>query len=400
MSENLRYWLWLQCALGEGAYINKILEDFKSAKGLFDANLLEWKMSSSLTARQVDRLEATDISCAEEIIYNCQSNGWQIIDYEDSAYPQKLKEIANPPAVLYVDGVLPDTDRYAFIGIVGTRKASDYSVKVTHVMSRGCAEAGAVVVSGGALGVDSAAHRGAIMAGGKTVAVLGCGFGTRYLNSNRDLRDSIRQNGALVTEYPPFTPASKTTFPMRNRIISGISDGLLVVEAGVKSGSLITANYALEQGRDVFAIPAPVLDTDFAGTNKLIDDGATVVTKPIHLVAAYAGRFDTIDLTKVRSVDEYMNDSSHKSANVPETKKISFVTSAAERENRQRAEIDITKLTGNTKTVYGALSDTFEHIDIICDRADLPGGKVMSALTELELKGLAESTSGKRYKKS
>ncbi len=400
MSKNLKYWLWLQKALGEGAYLSKILEDFKSAKELYDANVLEWKMSTSLTAKQVNLLASTDINSVNEIIYNCESNGWKIIDYEDNEYPQRLKEIINPPAVLYIDGQLPNADDYAYIAVVGTRKASDYSIKVAHIMSKGCAEAGAVIISGGALGVDSSAHRGAIMAEGKTVAVLGCGLGTKYLYANRDLRDAIRQNGALVTEYPPFTPASKTTFPMRNRLISALSVGVLVVEAGVKSGSLITANYALEQGRDVFAIPAPVIDTDYDGTNKLIDDGAVVVTKPIHLVAMYANRFDTLDVTKVKSVEEYINDSYDRSVNVPPPEKVSFTASSVEREQRQKTEIDITTLTGNTKTVYSALSTVFEHISLISEKTELPSAKVMSALTELELRGLAVSASGKRYKKS
>lgn len=400
MSKNLKYWLWLQKALGEGVYLSKILDDFKSAKELYDANVLEWKMSTSLTAKQVNLLASTDINSVNEIIYNCENNGWKIIDYEDNEYPQRLKEIINPPAVLYIDGQLPNADDYAYIAVVGTRKASDYSIKVAHIMSKGCAEAGAVIISGGALGVDSSAHRGAIMAGGKTVAVLGCGLGTKYLYANRDLRDAIRQNGALVTEYPPFTPASKTTFPMRNRLISALSVGVLVVEAGVKSGSLITANYALEQGRDVFAIPAPVIDTDYDGTNKLIDDGAVVVTKPIHLVAMYANRFDTLNITKVKSVEEYINDSYDRSVNAPPPEKVSFTASSGEREQRQKTEIDITTLTGNTKTVYSALSTVFEHISLISEKAELPSAKVMSALTELELRGLAVSASGKRYKKS
>lgn len=401
MSENLRYWLWMQRALGEGAHIKRILDDFGSAKGLYNSNILEWRMSPALTAKQINRLEQTDINSVDEIIYTCENNGWSIIDYDDSRYPIRLKEICNPPCVLYVDGDLPDIDSLAVIGIVGTRKASEYAVKVSHIMSRGITECGALVVSGGALGVDTAAHKGALMAGGKTIAVLGCGLGAGYLNENKSLRQVIKNNGALVTEYPPFTKASRTTFPMRNRIISGLSVGVLVVEAGVKSGSLITANFALEQGRDVFAVPASVLSVDFAGTNKLIDDGAMVATKPQQIVSVYAEKFRTIDMSRVRSIEELMTDESDKSANIsPADDKLSFEKLEENRSKRLENELKALKLTGDLKTVYECLDDCFVHIDTIIDKTGLASQRVMASVTRLEIMGLVKSTSGKRYKLS
>ena len=401
MSENLRYWLWMQRALGEGAHIKRILDDFGSAKGLYNSNILEWRMSPALTAKQINRLEQTDINSVDEIIYTCENNGWSIIDYDDSRYPIRLKEICNPPCVLYVDGDLPDIDSLAVIGIVGTRKASEYSVKVSHIMSRGITECGALVVSGGALGVDTAAHKGALMAGGKTIAVLGCGLGAGYLNENKSLRQVIKNNGALVTEYPPFTKASRTTFPMRNRIISGLSVGVLVVEAGVKSGSLITANFALEQGRDVFAVPASVLSVDYAGTNKLIDDGAMVATKPQQIVSVYAEKFRTIDMSRVRSIEELMTDESDKSANIsPADDKLSFERLEENRSKRLENESKALKLTGDLKAVYECLDDCFVHIDTIIDKTGLSSQRVMASVTQLEIMGLVKSTSGKRYKLS
>lgn len=401
MSENLRYWLWLQRALGEGAYIKNMIEDFGSVNKLYSSNILEWRMSPALTAKQIDRLEQTDINSVDEIIYTCEKNGWTIIDYDDERYPNRLREIHNPPCVLYVDGILPDIDNLAVIGIVGTRKASTYAIKVTHIMSRGITECGALVVSGGALGVDTAAHKGALTAGGNTVAVLGCGLGASYLNENKPLRDIIKNNGALVTEYPPFTRASRTTFPMRNRIISGLSVGVLVVEAGVKSGSLITANYALEQGRDIFAVPASVLSVDFSGTNKLIDDGAMVATKPAQIVSVYAEKFSTIDISKARSIDELMNDESDKSANVEKNEnELSFESIEENREKRLKNEHKASTLNGDAKIVYQCLNDCFLHIDAIIEKTGLTSAKVMASITQLEVMGLIESTSGKRYKLS
>ena len=255
--------------------------------------------------------------------------------------------------------------------------------------------------SGGALGVDTAAHKGALAAGGKTVAVLGCGLGANYLNENKSLRDVIKNNGALVTEYPPFTRASRTTFPMRNRLISGLSVGVLVVEASVKSGSLITANYALEQGRDVYAVPSSVLSVNFAGTNKLIDDGAIVATKPAQIAGAYAEKFDTIDMSKARSVEELMTDESDKSANVAKDENaLSFEKLEENREKRLENEKIAAGLTGDVKTVYNCLSDCFVHIDTVIEKTGLPGASVMASVTQLEVLGLVQSTSGKRYKLS
>lgn len=401
MSENVRYWLWLQRALGEGANIKPVIDDFGSAKKLYEANILEWKMSTSLTARQINRLEETKLTVADEIIYICNENGWQIIDYEDSLYPGRLKEIINPPAVLYVDGTMPDVDDMITIGIVGTRKASEYAVKVTHIMSRGIAQAGVLVVSGGALGVDTYAHRGAIAAGGKTIAVLGCGLGTKYLSQNSSLRDMIKKYGALVTEFEPFTPAGKRTFPIRNRIISGLSLGVLVVEAGEKSGSLITARYALEQNRDVYAVPASVLSTNFSGTNRLIDDGARVVTLPVHLIESYLSDYPGADPSKIGSIEELASEETDKSANVEEKEdKYSFDTLEKGRKNRLEREEKERNLDGDLKTVYDSVGDNFTHIDMIIEKSGLSSQKVTASVIQLEMLGIIESASGKRYKKA
>ncbi|MBR2133181.1 MAG: DNA-processing protein DprA [Eubacterium sp.] len=401
MSENLRYWLWLSRALGAGAAIKSLCEEFGGAKEIYNSNIIEWRMSPSLSLNQINRLESTSLNSIEEIIYTCEQNGWKIIDFDDERYPNRLKEIYNPPAVLFVDGELPDIDNSLCIGVVGTRKASAYAVKSAHIMSRGIAEAGAVVVSGGALGVDTASHKGAIMAGGKTISVLGCGLGANYLMKNAPLRDVIKRNGALITEYPPFESASKYTFPMRNRIISGLSLGVLVVEASVKSGSLITAKHALEQGRDVFAIPSSVLDVDFRGTNKLIEDGAYVATTPESILSVYRNRFDTVDMSKVRSIEELMYDNSDKGANTEDDNK-DYVFDHLEEGRQQRIELEnkALSLAGDLKTVYYSLEKHFENADVIIEKSRLQSSKVMSALMQLELMGLVKSASGKRYKQS
>jgi len=397
-SENAVYWIWLALALGEGARIKEIIEDFGGARQLYNANIMEWRMSSALVPKQVGRLEKTAIDDAEKIISVCRDNNWQIICYEDNSYPERLKEIPNPPAVLYVDGELPDIDRSVLIGVVGTRKASDYALKAADVMSRGICQGGGIVVSGGALGVDTAAHNGAIISGGKTIAVLGCGLGTNYLMENKSLRDAIRNNGALVTEYPPFSKASKFTFPLRNRIISGLSLGVLVVEAGIKSGSLITANHALEQGRDVYAVPCSILESNFAGTNKLIGDGAFVALNPVDLLYPYAEEYG-LNLEGVKSSVEIVNETKVKSVNAKsDTNNISFENVSKTRARRERNREISSTLSGTSKAVFDVLTEEFIGIDVITQRSGLSANEALSALTVLEIAELAESAGGKRYR--
>lgn len=391
-------WIRLQSALGAGAALSEIIEYFGSAKALFDAGETEWRMSPVLVPRQIEKLCESTEAQANEVLATCKMNGWQVVPYDDPHYPERLRSIFNPPAVLYVDGELPDIDNSIVIGIVGTRRASDYAVKAADVMSRGIAERGAIVASGGALGVDTAAHNGAMLAGGKTIAVLGCGLGTKYLMENKPLRDAVVKNGALITEFQPFTPASKYTFPIRNRIISGISLGVLVVEASVKSGSLITANYALEQGRDVFALPCSILDPAFAGTNKLIDDGAIVATKPLDLLYHYAEEYG-VKIDEVKSVGKIMRETGDKSANVyGKARDISFDNLQAGRKKREARQKAAAELSGKTKAVFNALGEEYQSADEISRTAGLSIGEALTALTALEIAGLAASAGGKRYR--
>lgn len=391
-------WIRLQSALGAGAALSEIIEYFGSAKALFDAGETEWRMSPVLVPRQIEKLCESTEAQANEVLATCKMNGWLVVPYDDPHYPERLRSIFNPPAVLYVDGELPDIDNSIVIGIVGTRRASDYAVKAADVMSRGIAERGAIVASGGALGVDTAAHNGAMLAGGKTIAVLGCGLGTKYLMENKPLRDAVVKNGALITEFQPFTPASKYTFPIRNRIISGISLGVLVVEASVKSGSLITANYALEQGRDVFALPCSILDPAFAGTNKLIDDGAIVATKPLDLLYPYAEEYG-VKIDEVKSVGKIMRETGDKSANVyGKARDISFDNLQAGRKKREARQKAAAELSGKTKAVFNALGEEYQSADEISRAAGLSIGEALTALTALEIAGLAASAGGKRYR--
>lgn len=194
----------------------------------------------------------------------------------DPAYPDLLQQIHDPPRRLWVQG-----DRGflkgPLVAVVGARECTPYGEKVAYEISKDLAQAGVTIVSGLAFGIDAAAHRGALDGKGRTVAVLGCGIDLMSPSQNTALKERIARDGAVVSEFPPGTQAAPWTFPKRNRIISGLSRGVVVVEAGLKSGSLITADFALEHGRDVFAVPGPVTSLQSAGTNRLIQNGAKLI---------------------------------------------------------------------------------------------------------------------------
>lgn len=208
----------------------------------------------------------------------CLNNGITILTPEDDAYPYSLKQIASPPQVLYVKGSLPDLR--GSIGIVGSREASGYGLKAADAFAADLAAAGVVIVSGGAKGIDTAAHRGALAAGGITVAVLGCGIDIAYPAANKNLFAQICERGALVTEYPPGTPPAAYNFPARNRIINGMTHGILVAEAAKKSGAMITAEYALEEGHEVYCVPGSIFLPTSIGCHSLIKSGAQLVDRP------------------------------------------------------------------------------------------------------------------------
>lgn len=251
------YWVWLQHALGAGSSKqNRILTGYRTLSDFYAAGMEGWLLEGYFTHSELEKLNSFSASDAAALIEYSEKIGQRVVTPECNGYPELLRHIHNPPCALYVKGTLPDFSEAVSISVVGTRKATATGIATAHSFSFELAKQGAVVVSGGALGIDTAAHKGALQAGGKTVCVLGCGIDFNYLISNVSLRAAIANSGAVVSEYPPHTQAANSNFPIRNRIISGLSLGTLVVEAAGRSGSLITADYALEQGRDVFAVPS------------------------------------------------------------------------------------------------------------------------------------------------
>lgn len=381
MSESKKYWVWLSLALGAGARVDEIFSAFDSPKEIFEEDTEKRMISGVFTRKQLERLDSVKIEEAEKVISVCNKNGWEIVTPSDRIYPAGLRKLNDLPLALYVDGDISCLRGKVIIGVVGTRKPCYESTAIARRICGDLAKAGAVVVSGGALGIDSAAHEGTLDASGKTVCVMGCGFGTDYLMSNEAMRRNISRNGALVTEYPPMKAASRVTFPERNRIISGMSHGVLVVEAGGKSGSLITAKRAAEQGRDVFSIPGSVLTSAYTGANNLIRDGARAVTCAADILAPYAVMYpDRLNLKEIQQ----------------QPVEIETVASEPEKPKTVKKEI-ASNLDPDAAAVYNLFGDEPLHADEICAMSGLSPSRVILALMQLELAEYIKQIDGKNY---
>lgn len=277
--------------------------------------------------------------------------------------------------------------------MVGAREASDIGVRIARSLSASLSRSGAVVISGAAKGIDSAAHTGALNVGAKTVAVLGCGFGTDYLPENEPLRREIAHHGALVTEYPPRTPAFGYNFPFRNRIISGLSYGTIVIEANERSGSLRTVNHAIEQGRDIFAVPGDITSSMNMGTNKLLRDGAKPVFNAMDVLEEYAERYpDMLDIDKIESIlttepETVRTEKRKKEEKAEKQAAKNFVKSAAPNNISEKARM-----------IFDAFSEETMQAEELILRTKLSTVDFLSAMTELEILGYIEPLAGKNYK--
>lgn len=389
MNGNKKYWIWLSDIMGAGARVEDIFSYFSSAREVYEADRTQRIVSGVFSRRQIDALDTVSLKRAENAIEICEKNGWKIYTPEDSEYPELLHRLPDRPLVLFVDGDISCLNDRIAVGVVGTRNPSYESIAVARKICADMAAKGAVTVSGGALGIDSAAHEGAIEGGGKTVCVMGCGLGSSYLRENEPLRREIARNGALITEYLPFTEATKYSFPARNRIISGVSHGVLVIEAGEKSGSLITARRAVEQGREVFAVPGSILTSAYTGVNRLIRDGAKVATCADDILSSFALMYpERLNLSKNAVLNETETEIILENAVKQKVKE----SSARVKKNAPDT------LDSDAKAIYELFGTEPIHADELCVMSGLPVSKVLSALMMLEFEGLVEAAEGKNYR--
>lgn len=391
--KNAQYWCWLQRTLGTKAKIEDAAAYFGDAKEIYFAGNNELRLSGTLTPLQVERLiagrESKDLMLgADKILNRCSKDGICVSTPEDEAYPKALLTLPDFPAVLFSRGNIGLLNTNAEIAVVGTRKPSSNSIRITERLSFEIARAGAIVVSGGARGIDSSAHRGALKAGGQTAAVLGCGFGVNYLPENNELREKIAENGVLITEYPPGTEGSKFTFPQRNRIISGLSLGTLIIEASSKSGSLITAEYALSQGRDVFAVPGDIINSAYSGANNLIRDGAKPVFCAYDVLEEYTGLYPNLIHINPPDEKEVFNTDDE---NILPAARI-FSTEAHKKKDPGK------ELSAAAKDIYSLFGTEPLSIPEMSGRTEYGMNVILGALTELEMYAYIELVSSRTYR--
>ncbi len=351
------YWVGFNHIKGIGAVrLTALISHFGSAEAAWRApasQLAQAGLGSKL-AERVSQLRASlDLP---KIIEQIESKGIRVLTLGSEDYPQHLAEVDQPPPVLYVRGTLTYEDQWA-VAIVGTRAVTAYGNQITHELATVLAGNGITVVSGLARGVDTVAHTAALKAGGRSLAILGCGVDRIYPPENRQLAEKLMAQGALVSDYAPGTPPDSVNFPPRNRIISGLSLATVVIEAGGTSGALITAGFAVEQGREVFGVPGNILALQSKGTNRLIQNGA----RPL---------LDVRDLLDV----------------------LNLTRNLERREVRKAIPSDETEA-----HLLGLLGGEPLHVDEIRAQSGLPIEKVSAALTMMELNGMVRHVSGMQY---
>lgn len=406
MSE-LKYWVWLSELFSRGSdKPNALLDLFETPEQIFAASAEALSANGVLNAAETARVTRHSLERSEFILRECERLRIKVIPQESAAYPERLKHIYGAPAVLYCYGDLSGLDEAATLGVVGTRRPSQYGQTVTDELCYQLASAGMVIVSGCAVGIDAYAHMGTLKANGRTIAVLGCGLDVDYPSENNGLkREILRHGGALVSELPPGTGVTGKYFPTRNRLISGLSGGVLVTEAPMRSGSLITLNLALEQGRDVFCVPPhDIHDPMFRGVIKPLREGAIPVYEANDILLEYYGEY-----SHKLSADKAVIDFVRLANEEPPLRRVADGTTAAVRkESVKPAETEKTQtkeklpepeLTGDEKTVYDALTAEPQYANDLARITGLGLSALLSALTELELEGLVTSYSGQRYSK-
>lgn len=437
---NKKYWIWLASVAGYGSSLpKKLFFELKTAENIYNATP-DVLRKLNCTEKQIQLMSNKSLDTAIKTVEWCKNNNVNLLCMDDPRYPVRLISINNPPAVIYYIGKLYDIDSKLCLAGVGTRKCTKYGYNFSYTFSYDLAKSGAIIISGLAAGIDSACHNGALDAGGKTIAVLGCSINKVYPPENRELMKNIARNGLLITEYSPFTNHIPKFFSMRNRIISALSLGVMVFEADEGSGSLITANNAKHQGKKVYALPGKIGETLSLGTNGLIKNGASPISdvKDVlgDFLSMYKGNVVTtnlIDSPVQKNNDSFVFEKAEEKK-IKETKKtnttikkqaavgpnesgissqhtVSYDTEpgttphtlkkqaalTAEEAECKMVEADLCELDQTEKDIYMLLS---YDVPKSADELALPDHclpDILSSLTMLEIKGYISLHPGNRY---
>lgn len=399
------YWVWLSLIFPAGSdKPNEILMSVESPVEFYNMAAEEMNKFCFLTEKDVKQIKTVSLERAQLVIDRCEQFKIDIVTYQDELYPAKLKLIYGPPIVLYVQGNIEGINDEVCITIVGTRKCTDYTAYATEFMAYHLVKAGAIIISGCAVGIDSCAHRGALKAGGRTIGVLACGHDIDYPFESHDMKREMLENGALISELPPGTTVTPKIFPVRNRLMAGLALGVFVTHAPERSGSLITVEHAIEQGKDVFCLPPHnIFDAQYAGVIKYIRDGATPVFSAKDILIEYYGSHShKLNVDKIIGNYLHQKQMENRPQKEKPTKKEPqeqpvLKPEISEQEIREKNKDLQNELTEEQKFVYDNLTNEPMFIDEISSRCQMDVGVVLSVLTELEIIGVAGSFSGRRY---
>lgn len=397
---NLKYWLWLSSIHGLTERSKQLLlEHFASPEEIWYADASELCCVQDVKREQLALLKDKSTDEAERILGDCQRLNVRVITMQDADYPARLRNIYAPPMLLYIRGQLGVIDDEMAVSVVGTRACTPYGILCAEKIAYGLAKQGAIVVSGAARGIDAAAHHAALRAGKPTVAVLGGGVDVVYPRENEELYADIAAMGALVSEYPPGAETKRWHFPARNRIISALSVCTLVVEADERSGALITAHTALEQGREVFAVPGPIDAPTSRGCNRLIAEGAGLCTDSWDILREYQSRFphklhrEQAELPPMPGFRERQEKAEQKKASR---------AAKAKKEAPKRPTLKLSAKSGLTDDQIALLRALMQEGialgDDLIEATGIPTRRVLSALSVLEVDGVVEQDEGRRYR--
>ena len=413
------HWIWLATRPAVSDRLKlELLRHFQDPENVYFADPDAYRQIADLSPEGTEALQDKNLHPAEKVLEDCRRENLRILTYQDAAYPNRLKNISDPPLVFYYKGRLPDFDGLPLIGVVGTRSASPYGLTVAKRMGYQIARCGGVVVSGMAFGIDGMAMRGALTGGAPVIGVLGCGAEQIYPVSNRSLFEDTENYGCILSEFPPGTPPLARNFPKRNRIISGLCCGVLVVEAPEKSGALITARQAADQGRDVFVVPGNIDVPTFVGSNRLLRDGAIAVSHGWDILSEYEALFpDRIrkDMGQIQlsaSPEELAQhvESSAKVGKVAQKPK-KPAKMKPQKQKTEKIAIDkadsspysdvndiLPKLSADEQSIVCAIGKEERLVDDVIAATGMPVGKVLATLTLLEVKGVVKRLPGKRVR--
>lgn len=403
---NLKYWLWLTGRKGlAGQNGVRVLNHFGSPERVYFSDPEEYAMVGGLSELALKSLSDKSLSAADRIMGDCDRLGIRLLTLQDASYPERLAAIHQPPMVLYMKGKPVAFDEEAAVAIVGTRDATPYGVWAATQLSMELTRSGALIVSGMAEGIDAAAVRGALKAGGPVVSVLAGGIDVVYPREHWALYEDVAAAGTLISEHPPGTAHLGGHFPVRNRIISGLSVGVIAVESKRFGGTMHTISHALDQDRDIFAVPGPMDAPSSEGTNRLIQEGAAkLILNAEDVVCELIDRFPSRLRYRTAMSAETARERLEGAAEAALPKeKTDHKPVEKEVDNQPQEEyIDWQdcklKLTEDQRTVFQAFGDKTLRADDLVELTQLPARRVLSALTILQIHGYVAEQSGKRFK--